>query len=223
MVDWWVAHYWAVSPVLLVSWVVWVILSITLHELGHGVAAIRCGDDTPVTLGRMTLNPIVHIPWPWAWILFALFGFTWGLMPVDSNKFRGRYDDAKVAFAGPLVNLLLAASLAVLDALWLTFMRSAGDSVHQVVHTVLWVGVVINVMGFMFNLIPMPPLDGSYILASFFPSLRRHLHFNPIVAIIGMVLIFKFSGHAWDAAFGVAAFLVQVLVALLGGEWRDPL
>ena len=79
--DWWLSTIFHVSPVLACSWIVWVILSICLHELGHGWMAIRCGDNTPRALGHMTLNPFVHIPWPWAWIMFGLFGFTWGLMP----------------------------------------------------------------------------------------------------------------------------------------------
>src|SRR5690349_8111017 len=102
---WWVTHIWEVSPVFLISWIFWVVLSITLHELAHGITAVRRGDGTPIVTGHMTLNPAVHIP-RMAWLLFALFGFTWGLMPISPWRLRGRHGEALVAFAGPACNLL---------------------------------------------------------------------------------------------------------------------
>ena len=95
MDGWWVSDVLdglANGKVVLTSWIVWVAISISLHELGHGWMAIRCGDRTPIDTQHMTINPFVHIP-PMAWIMFALFGFTWGLMPVNPSRFRGRYDE----------------------------------------------------------------------------------------------------------------------------------
>ncbi|VAX40844.1 hypothetical protein MNBD_PLANCTO03-1356, partial [hydrothermal vent metagenome] len=84
---WWVEVYWQQDKVLLVSWVFWLFVSIVLHELAHGFAAIRCGDRTPIELGHMTPNPLVHMG-PASLIAFALFGLAWGSMPVNPSRFR---------------------------------------------------------------------------------------------------------------------------------------
>lgn len=222
MATWWVMDAWHSNPVFLVSWVVWVIVSITLHELGHGWMAIRCGDDTPIALGHMTPNPFVHIPWPWAWLMFAVFGFTWGLMPVNPARFQGRYDDAKVAFAGPLVNLMLAALCLLLDILWLSRMTGIGDPFHARIHTFLWMGIVINLMGFAFNLIPIPPLDGSRILADFFPQLNDLYRRGQWVILIAAVLMFRMGGELWGIIYVASAVAVQAALTITGGDWRNP-
>ena len=100
MSDWWVHRYYHADPIYLFAWIGWVIASIVLHELGHGIVAERQGDPTPRALGRLTLNPGVHIP-GMAWVLFAFLGFTWGVMPIDPRYFRhGRWSRALVAAAG---------------------------------------------------------------------------------------------------------------------------
>ncbi|MBT5381502.1 MAG: site-2 protease family protein, partial [Phycisphaerae bacterium] len=90
------------------SWIFWVLLSITLHELAHGWAAIWEGDKTPIETGHMSANPVVHMG-RFSLIVFALIGFAWGLMPVRPWRFRhGRLGEAIVAIAGPAMNLALA-------------------------------------------------------------------------------------------------------------------
>ena len=86
--SWWVhEEFRAGGLVAVLSWAFWVIFSITLHELGHGWAAIRQGDDTPRRFGRMTLNPLVHMGVP-SLVMFALIGIAWGAMPVEPSRFR---------------------------------------------------------------------------------------------------------------------------------------
>lgn len=86
MQGWWVATIWETSPFLLLGWIVWVIGSITLHELAHGWAAIRCGDRTPIETGHMTANPIVHMG-PMSLIVFGLFGIAWGACRLTRHAF----------------------------------------------------------------------------------------------------------------------------------------
>lgn len=217
MPGWWVSETWAQSPTLLIAWVAWVIVSITLHELGHGYVAMLCGDDVPLRSGHMTWNPLVHIPWPTAWIMFALFGFTWGLMPVQPANFRGRYDDAKVAFAGPAVNLILAVLCLLLTVLWVTRMNHLGDGIYEPVRIVLRVGLIINLMGFFFNLLPVPPLDGSRILADFYPRVNELYYRNGNALMIAFAALFFFgSTYIWKLTFTVANFLTAHGVELLG-------
>lgn len=106
---WWVHNLiQAGATTLLISWVFWVIFSICLHELGHGVAAIWQGDDTPVRLNRMTMNPLVHMG-GMSLLAFAIIGIAWGVMPTTPSKYRwGRRGNVPVAAAGPVVNLILA-------------------------------------------------------------------------------------------------------------------
>jgi Zn-dependent protease len=225
--DWWLSNYvqWFGAN-FAIAWVLWVILSITFHELAHGWVAIRCGDDVPVHTGHMTWNPFVHIPFPFAWILFAVFGFTWGLMPTNPANYRGRYDEAKVAFAGPAMNLLLFVLCVVGDVLWLVFAKSVQNPLNDIVHSILWVGVVINLMGFVFNLIPVPPLDGSRIVASLVPSVRSWGDSGGAQAVrtIAMIALFWFGPrYIWPAVFLVAEVLVGVSTKLAGGEYRSLL
>jgi Zn-dependent protease len=217
MGGWWVEEAWSVNPVLLISWVVWVLGSIILHELGHGVAAIRAGDRTPIETGHMTPNPLVHIP-PMSLLAFALFGFCWGLMPVNPSRFRGRYDEAIVAAAGPAVNAGLFVLCVVLAVAWAAIGAFPG-SFHDNVFTFLRMGVVINCMGVMFNLIPIPPLDGHRILGDLVPSFRRiweSEHGATIGLFAFMALFFFGAEYIWDAVFAVSDGALNAALGLVG-------
>ena len=226
MPHWWVSETWNLNPVLLGAWVVWVIGSIVLHELGHGFAAIRRGDRTPIETGHITWNPLVHMG-AVSLACFALFGFTWGAMPVDPSRMRGRYAGAFVAAAGPAVNLGLCVICILGDALWLRFGADTGAPSHVVknVHTFLWTGAMINVMGVLFNLLPIPPLDGSRILADFVPAFDRAIRTEKgaIAAIIAASLLFTAgSRHVWDATSWIATTSISKATSLLGGQWASP-
>lgn len=220
MQGWWVADVWAESPVLLGSWVIWIIVSIVLHELGHGYAAIKRGDDTPIRTGHMTWNPMVHMG-ATSLIMFALFGFTWGAMPVDPSRLRGRYADAYVAAAGPFVNLSLAALCFIAAALWITFGRGAvAVHVYDNMHLFLRTGAMLNTVLFLFNLVPVPPLDGSRILADFVPAFDRFIRTErgALVGLFAFALLFMFGGKKiWAIAIAFAKATTDTLVNLFGG------
>lgn len=217
--SWWLASYWqSQGPVFVGSWVIWVVLSIILHELGHGIAAIRAGDDTPRHTGHMTWNPLVHIP-PMAWLMFLLFGFTWGLMPVNPYNFRGRYDEARVAAAGPMVNLFLLIGCCIAGGLWLRFGGFAPPHIDNNISVFLLVGGMINAMGVLFNLIPVPPLDGSRILGDFYPGYARLFQGEQgaIAGLLVFMLLFSVgSRYLWDWAM-IAAARGTAWVAILAG------
>ena len=119
---WWVADLWNDDQRMrLFSWIIWVPVSICLHELGHGVAALWEEDDTPVRTGHMTFDPMVHMGGT-SLIVFALFGIAWGQMPVNPLRFRHRrMGEVIVAAAGPLVNLLLAAVALLILSIWVRY------------------------------------------------------------------------------------------------------
>ena len=214
---WWIADYWqSGQTVLLASWIFWVIASICLHELGHGYAALWEGDDTPRVTGHMTWNPMVHMG-GMSLVIFLLVGFAWGLMPVDPSRFRHRrWGDAIVALAGPLVNLILALVLLTGAGLLAGFVlgRENAPDWGERVFTFLFTGGWLNLALMALNLLPVPPLDGSRILASVSHGYRRLL-MNPNAGIIGFGL---FMLVFWMTPFGrVAIGLLQSAALLWAG------
>ncbi len=165
-----------------------ILISMTLHEAMHGFMAYWLGDDTAKREGRLTLNPIHHID-PFLTILLPvmlaivgapIFG---GAKPVPFNPNRVRYEEwgaALVALAGPLTNLLLAfLTFAVYAAL-----RPAGGVLEQILFT----AVSVNLGFFIFNMIPIPPLDGSRVLYALAPDfIRRGME---VIERYGIILVF---------------------------------
>jgi Zn-dependent protease len=155
--------------------------------------------------------------------MFALFGFTWGAMPVDPSRLRGRYADAYVAVAGPLVNLSLAVLCTIADALWVSF--GAGVTAQHVyanLHTFLWTGAMINVMGVMFNLIPVPPLDGARILADFVPAFDRLIRTEKgaLIGLFAFAILFMSGGEKiWSFVFLITNRAIKTLVGVMGASW----
>jgi len=212
---WWVSEAWNhhAGPIVLVSHVFWVIFSIVLHELGHGWAAIRQDDDTPIHTGHMTWNPVVHMGL-FSLIAFLLLGIAWGAMPVDPSRFRSRHGDAIVAAAGPMVNLILA----IVAILGLLAWHVAGSGVSEPFRTNLGIflrmGAGLNIVLMLFNLVPVPPLDGSRILASFVPSYGRlwHSEQGAVIALVVFLLAFQYVA---DLMFSLAEAIVGLAEGLV--------
>ncbi|MEM1072158.1 MAG: site-2 protease family protein [Planctomycetota bacterium] len=218
--NWWVENVIDNMGIVgLVSWTVAVIGSIVLHELAHGWATISRGDRTPIELGHMTWNPLVHMG-PMSLALFAFFGIAFGAMPVDPSRQRGRYASAYVAFAGPAMNLLIAAVFIVIGALVLNGRSMLGDPLGPNLQTFCFLIVFLNISLALFNLIPVPPLDGWRILSDFVPEYGRLFESeNGRWIGIGLfVLVFIFAG---DFIFGpgqfVASSWIPQVAGLLGG------
>ena len=197
MGGWWVHELWnAGRGTELVAWIFWVIFSITLHELAHGWAAIWEGDDTPRTTGHMTANPVVHMGLP-SMILFLIIGIAWGMMPVNPYKFRhGKWGRILVSFAGPAMNLLIAfVALTVLGFI----IDPNGEQTD--VDTFLLTGGFLNLILFALNMLPVPPLDGSNILANLSNTVAGWYR-HPQAQMAGLLLFFLLiMTNMFDAVF----------------------
>jgi Zn-dependent protease len=149
------------------SWIACVVISIILHELGHGWMALRLGDSTPNDLNRMTLSPLVHMG-PLSICVMLVTGMAWGAMPITPSRLRGRYGEALVAVAGPAVDLILAILGLAVAILWLriTGELPAENTPAKNAFDMLWLFASLNLVLIVLNLVPAPPLDGSHILAN---------------------------------------------------------
>lgn len=203
---WWVSDLYNSNPALLISQIFWVIFSICLHELGHGWAAIRQGDNTPIHTGHMTWNPLVHMG-PTSLIIFAITGLAWGAMPVDPTRFRGRYGDAIVSFAGPAVNLALTAICIVALALWKTYSGKLDPGLVDNFTIFFFAGGMLNIALFFLNMLPVPPLDGSKILANFSYGYRRIID-QPNAPMVGLILLVVAMNTFSHPIFSFAAKVV---------------
>lgn len=209
MFNWWVSSVLSQpnGQVILGAWVIWVVLSVTLHELAHGWAAIRRGDTTPIETGHMTWNPIVHMGMT-SLIVFALAGIAWGAMPVDPSRMRGRYAHAFVAVMGPVMNFALAIVCIIAGGALLALMPENTPPPKLMVdfHTFFFVGGMLNIALGIFNLLPVPPLDGSRILADFSSRFRDFMQTEAggFLSFVAFALAFFFAGRL---VFGAGAFL----------------
>lgn len=188
-----------------------ILVSMTLHEAMHGFVAYWLGDDTAKLQGRLTLNPLKHID-PFLTILLPLFlaaigaPIFGGAKPVPFNPDRVRYDEwgaALVALAGPLTNLViafLAYGIAVLSGF-----NIASLSYSTPFEMILTYAVVVNLGFFVFNMIPLPPLDGSRVLYALAPEfVRRGMEFIEqygLIFVFALVLLASsFIGSAMQVA-----------------------
>lgn len=197
--------------------VITVVVSITLHELAHGLAAIRRGDDTPILLQRMTLNPLVHMG-GFSIVALLLMGIAWGQMPVNPTRLRGRYAEAFVAAAGPATNLALALAALLALGLWQRAAPLAGAESQPIANAqyLLQIFGVTNLLLMMFNLLPVPPLDGSHILANVVPQYRRLLSGPAVGGVMTAVLLAMLLGGGRYLASAAWHAAEQVLVIARG-------
>ena len=163
-------------------WAIPVLFAITIHEVAHGWVANTLGDKTAKMLGRLSLNPIKHIDpigtvvVPLAMVVLQTgFVFGWAKpVPVNSRNFKSpRKDMAIVAAAGPISNLIMAVFWVFIFKLGVSVIPD--QAIAQGIMAMGRAGIIINIILFVFNLFPIPPLDGSKVLAGFLPQSLANL------------------------------------------------
>ena len=203
-----------------------VIIAMTFHEYAHALAAYKLGDDTPKIQGRLNLNPISHID-PIGIVLLLVAGFGWGKpVQIDSRNFDGKYSISKaeaiVAAAGPIMNFVLAFVFAIIYYIISAIMGSYAFAT-TIWSAVLYSIIMINIGLGVFNLIPLPPLDGSKILMHFLGyNAKQWFYRNERIFYIAFVLLWitgllssllspifsgVFSGITWLAFKLVSIFI----------------
>jgi Zn-dependent protease len=224
---------------LILFQVIVLVLAFSVHESAHAYVAMRLGDPTAYMLGRVTLNPLKHLD-PVGSVFLPLLAlvYHWPLIgwakpcPVTPRNFRHpKRDDILVSLAGPASNLAMATMAlillavfkhvggggnAVLAAMDVTRGGAAGWDASALplfpVAMLLYYGVTINLLLFVFNLIPIPPLDGSHVLRQFLPYEVERIYNR--IGMIGLIVIFFFGG---SLIFGTFYYpLLGVFDRLLG-------
>ena len=204
------------EPIMAVAWIIGVFSAITIHEFSHAYMAYLRGDYTAEAAGRLTLNPLSHLD-PIGFVAFLLVGYGWA-KPVPYNPYKlknPRWDGILVALAGPGSNLLLA----IVASLLIRFFLGAEilDSSNLLL-VFLFLVMFLNLALMFFNLIPLPPLDGSKIWHSIFNTVKNpglaHLIESRGQMVLFALIILSFAGVN---IFFFLDFLVRTAINLLLG------
>ncbi len=182
-----------------------IVMSLSFHEFGHAIVAKWNGDDTAQRAGRLTLNPLAHVD-VFGLLMVVVVGFGYAKpVPTNPNNFQSRYSDLWVSAAGPFMNLVLA----VICINTLAYLLLSEEPVNQGVLLFLSILSSINLLLMVFNLMPIGPLDGHYILPYFLPErlASKYIELNHrfgtmvllgliVLAIMGLPIftaLFRFS------------------------------
>jgi Zn-dependent protease len=206
------------------------LLSIVLHEVAHAWVARREGDDTAERLGRITLNPLPHLDPVGSFLVPIVLaslpgGFVFGWakpVPVNRANIRtGAWGDIRVSLAGIAVNLLLAVVFALLLALLVRLEGPGGAGVWRTLVSIAYFGVTINLILAVFNLIPVPPLDGSHVVYQILPrGLREPYQRLGGLGALALLAILYFFPGGFGLIMGPVNFLADLLFSVTGVSGR---
>lgn len=182
------------------------LLAITVHEFSHGYIAYRLGDPTAKNAGRLTFNPISHLD-PIGTLAILFIGFGWAKpVPVDPRNFADpRRDNLWVALAGPASNFITAFIFGLFFRVLSPAVAGGGiaETIMMMIYLAVWINLVLTI----FNLLPIPPLDGFHILSGLvsdetYIRLQQFARIGPII-LLGMILLSSLSGiHIFATIFG---------------------
>lgn len=195
------------------------LLCLSIHEYAHAYIAYRLGDRTQKAMGRLTLNPLAHIDIV-GFICIALFGFGWGKpVMIDDRNFKNKAGgNALTAFAGPLSNIIMAIFFTiVLKVLCITgvIIPTINSAVGSIILNMLVLIIQFNVVFAIFNLIPIPPFDGSRILYFFLPSKGREIMYKIEQYSFVIVLVVLMTGVGSRLVSPIVNFVLGLIAKFI--------
>jgi len=202
------------------------LLSLSFHEYAHGKVSNLLGDPTPKIMGRLTLNPLAHLDLMGSLVLIITRRIGWAKpVPINPGYYKNpRKGMLLVGIAGPAANVILAVFFALLIHLFFEFtgftlkngyIYGYGEitSIIKTMISFLYLAILVNLSLAIFNLIPIPPLDGSKILRGFLPA-RYDRYFLKLEGPVGMIflLILAYTGILWKIISPVITVLLNILI-----------
>ena len=197
-----------------------IVLGLTVHEFSHAWVAHRCGDATSKDQGRITLNPLKHIDLL-GFVMLIVAGFGWA-KPVhfnEENLRNPKYDVMKIAVAGPLSNALIAMLLSVMFSIYSVLIPSYPDNILRIISEIFLYAIYINWGLFIFNLIPLPPLDGSHLLLNQFkrfPVLYDNLYKYGSYVFLALILATLITKINFLPIWPAIRFLGEGFLSIVG-------
>lgn len=194
-----------------------ILIGLSFHEFGHAYVSTKLGDPTPKLQGRVTINPLAHID-PVGMVCLLFCGFGWGI-PVQINPSyykNRRRDEILVGFAGVAMNLILAIVFSLLVRVAITVFQSTQSETASIIYQILLNVVMINVVLMVFNLLPVPPLDGFGIVTNLF-NLQKYSWYDKYYQYGYFILIFLVLLGVVSAILSpVTMFIMKLLSPLMG-------
>jgi Zn-dependent protease len=197
-----------------------IILGLTVHEFSHAWVAHRCGDSTSKDQGRITLNPLKHIDLL-GFVMLIVAGFGWA-KPVhfnEENLRNPKHDVMKIAVAGPLSNALIAMLLSILFSIYSVIIPAYPDNILRIISEIFLYAIYINWGLFIFNLIPLPPLDGSHLLLNQFkrfPVLYDNLYKYGSYVFLALILATVITKINFLPIWPAIRFLGEGFLSIVG-------
>ncbi len=194
-----------------------VIIAISFHEFAHAWMAVKLGDDTPFRQGRLSLDPLKHID-PIGILMLLFCGIGWGRpVQIDSSNFEPKYrknGEAWVSAAGPVMNFILAFILSLILGILLKFagLTFINSTVGNVILLMIQYAVAMNIGLGVFNLIPLPPLDGSKIFIRFMPYNVRNWIYDHEMWFYFAFLVIWISGLASTIISPIINWLYTLII-----------
>ncbi len=197
------------SPQMFMVMALAIVFALTIHEFSHSAAATYLGDNTSKYSGRLTLNPLAHLD-VWVTLILVIAGFGWGRpVPINTYNLRWRrWGEAAVSIAGPLSNFISVVIFVIILNMIAPFF-SPDNLLIQFLLFLIFVNLILGV----FNLIPIPPLDGSKVLFAFLPprydDFKRKLTINGIWILILLVILGRIS--SFDVFGAIINFFLDIV------------
>ena len=198
-----------------------VIIAISLHEFAHAWMAVRLGDDTPLRQGRLSIDPLKHLD-PIGIMMLMFCGIGWGRpVQIDSSNFNPKYrrnGEALVSLAGPAMNFIIAFVLTLIDGLILKFAVASflSTTLGKVILTMIQSAIIMNIGLGVFNLIPLPPLDGSKIFIRFMPYNVRNWIYDHEMWFYMAFLVLWITNLSSIIITPIMTWIYQVIINVVG-------
>lgn len=196
------------------------LISITIHEWSHGMVAYLFGDPTPKQQGRLTLNPFAHLDLAGTLMLFIV-GVGWAKpVEINPNNIHGKTKQMLVALAGPASNMIMAVFISFIVYGLNVYIYHAGATIiTDLISKILSLIIKINIILAIFNMLPIPPLDGSNVLKWMMPQRLAEAYYSriaPFGLIILILLLFTVGfGFIFNAANTVENYIFKIIEYIL--------